>query len=578
MALGLLLALVSARAAPGLDVEIGLNFTACTLQECGAIPPDTMGAVGEDHIVHFINNRFRVFQKSDGALLQSMSDYDFWIDAGVESNPFDPRVVYDPFSRRWFASESGFESFLVAVSRTSDPTRGWTGFEIDGSSTNEVWVDFPMLGFDSEGVYLTADMFTFSDDISGMTVLVLPKADLLAPSPSVSNATIFEDLPFGAGGLGFAPQPAVNLDGTGGLAPLLGSFFGGLLHLARVTGPITAPVLEGLGAPGLIPNLVDGIAPNARQPGPFADLETDADKFSQNLVLRNGRLWGAHAVLKQGRSAIEWIQFDPDTRTILQKGTVFDPDLDFLYPSIAVNAFEEVVIGFTGSGETQFPSTYAVVGQTHANLTTFGDPVLLAQGQGSWDLSSGGRNRWGDYSATVVDPTDPRVFWTFQERTESENNWATQITEIRLLVELLVDIDIKPGQERNPINPSSRGLIPVAILGSDQLDVSDVDLSTLAFGPEGAAPAHSRGGHVQNANDDAFPDLVSHYRTVETGIGFGDVEACVTGETLDGRPFAGCDSVRTVPQRCGIGVELGIVLPILVRLHRMTRRRASRTV
>jgi PEP-CTERM motif-containing protein len=438
-----------------LALNIDLSFTGSSLLSSGFIPPDTMGAAGPDQYVELLNGRYSVYRNTDGVRVQTSTLNDFWRNAGVVpagSFAFDPRVLYDSASQRWFAASadnaSGPNNFLVAVSNSSDPTQGWKGFAIpsDNNKSPIRWADFPTLGVNSSGVYVAANMFPFSGGgIGGGTsptvgVLVLPKADLIAGS--IANRTLINS---NGSDTGFSLQPVVgNAKGTGAPVAIFLSDFStetGFFRRSDIVGSVTSPIFAADGSIGVPPF---DRAPNAQQPGPKARLNTGDTRFSSNIVIRNGELWGVQTVNSNGRSgfefstpsALRWFVIDAATNTLRQSGLIANPVLSFYYGSIAVNDFGHVVIGFSGSGPSQFVSAYAVEGVTTNGVTTFGDPILLKAGVSDYQLTDEiGRNRWGDYSATVLDPDDPYRFWTIQEWVSGTDVWSTQITELDVVPE-----------------------------------------------------------------------------------------------------------------------------------------------
>ncbi|MBI2561885.1 MAG: PEP-CTERM sorting domain-containing protein [candidate division NC10 bacterium] len=435
-----LLACSSAQAIP----VLGTNFTGITLDTTialgtGAAPPDTMGAVGPGHIVELVNGAYAVYTKAGGGVTTPITDKAFWTNAGLSLGSVgltDPRVVYDHASGRWFAAQittsNTHNEVLVARSNSSDPTAGWKAARFTG---NTGFADFPTLSLDAGGVYIGTNNFTSaSGPFKSVSLFSMPKSDLLASSPSLANMTRFDDLP--ANDRGFTLQGASNFGpstGHGAIVAVDNDFFGQIDRF-NVLGPGGAgATLSATTAVNVAPT---SFPPNAKQPDGTTQIDTTDDRFGANVVQVGDLLFMVHTIGMTGRAALRWTILSESTNAVIQEDTIADPNFDFYFGAIAANSFGDVVVAYNRSGTEagDFIGSFASVGEFTGGALTFGAPMLLKAGLANYHLFGGSNERWGDYSAVVLDPSDPFSFWAFQEfaatPVSGQSRWATQITQI----------------------------------------------------------------------------------------------------------------------------------------------------
>ena len=170
---------------------------------------------------------------------------------------------------------------------------------------------------------------------------------------------------------------------------------------------------------------------------------------------------------------------------------------------------------------------------------------------------------WGTYSLSIfIDPSlEGQIlqfgFINFASNAEGSGIFYDNINFD--LAPLSVAMDIKPGSCPNPFNTKSRGVLPVALLGTIDFDVTAIDVSTLAL--EGVAPIRSGYEDVATpfgadlcgcnaAGSDGFMDLTLKFKTQDVvaavGSTTGDRVLTLTGLLLDGTPFVAEDCILFV--------------------------------
>jgi hypothetical protein len=166
------------------------------------------------------------------------------------------------------------------------------------------------------------------------------------------------------------------------------------------------------------------------------------------------------------------------------------------------------------------------------------------EGQFVYDLSGNNNHGWLG-STPFGDNSDPR--------------WVESDAPVGTTCPVAVGVDIKPGSCPNPLNVMSRGVVPVAVAGANDVDVNTIDMASIRLA--GVGPIRSSYEDVATAATDAnececteegpdgHVDLTLKFETRELvgalgELSDGDVLTLrLTGVLQDGTPIEGADCI-----------------------------------
>jgi hypothetical protein len=469
------------------------------------IPPDTHGAVGLNHVITATNDFLIVHNKTTGAEVSRISISAF---TGV-STSCDPYIKFDPSSGRWFYSAINCEgsngnTMAVLISASGDPTAGWSRYTF--TPGNSYFLDHPYLGFNEKWLVISGRRFPDLASFAGPVLFVLDKANLLAGgalsfgvnAQRIEKSSADGDSPLPVTVYGNNPSP--------GTFYILQSWNGSAsaIRLSTVTGNIPNATWNSASAVFPVGGAAwtDQTGAVAEQLGESRRTATNDSRISTGVMV-NGNIWCAHHIgISANNVAVQWWQLNGTPGSsfgnIMQRGRIGAglPNNYRFFPGIAVNEFEDVIIGYTFSSNiSRLSSAYSF----RSNLTplnTTDDEYIYKVGLSTYFKDFGGtRSRWGDYSHSALDPTDGSI-WTIQEyadqRVGSADNdsrygvWWAQVSPASTL--LKTDASIAAVAEPNsgllckvPIEPK----ITVRNLGTDTLKTVQVGiiLDGIASGP-----------------------------------------------------------------------------------------------
>ena len=401
-----------------------------------SIPPDVNGAAGPEHLMVTLNTQVRIMDRA-GNPISTVSTGSFWHPMPGSGGVFDPKVSYDYYENRWIlimpsSSDPTSSRLMVAVSENYDPTGNWFMYAFDADANNTHWFDYPNYGFNDKWIVVSGNMF---GDGWYSAIFILNKADLYNNEPEVEYTRIVS-----YDGFTFVPAVTYDLEEADiYMVTNAGGNNGGVgyLNLWKVTGDIGNEELVDLGLIGIPEPWSNGSYANGGNFAPQLGTEekiNTVDARMENMVYRNGKLWCVHHIYLPAdnptRCSVQWFELALDG-TILQRGRVDDEygNMCYAFATIAVNAKEDVLIGYGSFSPEQYASSSYSFRDANDPPNTLRDSYQYKDGLAPYVKKFGGnRNRWGDYTATWVDPVDDLDFWTLQQYADlpgSQDQWGT---------------------------------------------------------------------------------------------------------------------------------------------------------
>jgi hypothetical protein len=194
---------------------------------------------------------------------------------------------------------------------------------------------------------------------------------------------------------------------------------------------------------------------------------------------------------------------------------------------------------------------------------------VSTDGENFTQVASGNITQWEFGVHLFEAPENIRYIRLFLERTYV--NGYGELAEFRALAPepISVNIDIKPESCPNPLNVKSKGVFPVAILGTEDFDVTEIDIASIRL--EGAVSIRSVIEDVStplldkqderdcaSEGEDGFDDLTLKFDTQDVVSALGEVadgdELVLTlrAEFSDGRPVEGEDWITILSKHLQI--------------------------